>query len=93
MYCVIFLICSGVFSGCGPRAPAIELCVPHTEDAEILDIDGRRYVAVEDIKYTCVQPDEEKTVLDKPIFEQDKPYICSPLQDTLDLWDYCKFKQ
>ena len=83
----IFAICT-IGSSCG-KAPPLELCRIFI-DAPIHIVDGKQYISTEDLVIPCI--DKDKKPVDRNILALPKVYIASPLEDTVESWKYCKFK-
>lgn len=88
----VLVICSAGFSGCGGKnAPPVEVCDLNIHPT-IVVLEGQSFVRVEELRMNCLVPSEGDKIVSREILDLKETYIASPLDETLDLWNYCKRK-
>ena len=87
--------CSAIFSGCGKNAPPVEICLVDFSKINTIMVEDRQYVEVGSLRVNCTDSTLEDSEQDftRNILELPELYIASPLDSTLDLWEYCRRKK
>lgn len=73
----------------------MEICLVDFSKINRIIIDDKEYVDVQSLRINCTDStlEEDEQDFERNVLELPELYIASPLDSTLDLWEYCRRKK